>query len=448
MDSIITVAGLAQAPIVTAGAAMRFMGITTSANAPTDLTMLSGMTAVSDHDFTNDSARVDRETTTSTSFTIGYTAADAAGAWIAVAISETEEQKPDLWRYNQNLSSVNHVHLLPTHEADDLFLLGFVGGNNGDTITTPTNWTRFDADGGNTTILPGFFWLEADGTETQVDIVTSAATNSTSTSLLWRIPAALRDITEDPEATIVGPTASGTPNPGTVTPSWGTATNYYFVILLRDANDGISSLGGNYTNEFRYNAQQGTATSEGATSFYETTSSSEDPPSSTVGSTDEEFKVATIAVLIEATITGTGASTLDGVTSSGSGTYTPAAITGTGGSTLQGVTSAGAGTYTPGAITGTGTSTLAGVSSAGTGTFTPPAATGTGASTLDGVTSSGSGTTVDPITGTGTSTLQGVTSTGTGVLSVLGSIGNVTCELVGPECTSVIIGPLAVCEVV
>jgi hypothetical protein len=138
-----------------------------------------------------------------------------------------------------------------------------------------------------------------------------------------------------------------------------------------------------------------------------------------------------------AAITGTGASTLDGVTSAGSGTFTPAPITGTGASTLQGVTSAGSGTFIA-AITGTGSATLQGVTSVGTGVYTPGAITGTGASTLDGVTSEGDGFYIDPITGTGNSTLDGVTSVGVGVFSVAGEIGDVVCTVepvMGVDCS-------------
>lgn len=134
---------------------------------------------------------------------------------------------------------------------------------------------------------------------------------------------------------------------------------------------------------------------------------------------------------VAAPITGTGATTLAGASSAGSGTYTPAAITGTGSSTLSGVTSAGTGTFT-GAITGTGTATLTGVTSTGSGTFTLPAITGTGASTLTGVTSTGSGTLINPITGTGASTLQGVTSTGTGMFQSSALLENITCTIRTP----------------
>jgi hypothetical protein len=113
------------------------------------------------------------------------------------------------------------------------------------------------------------------------------------------------------------------------------------------------------------------------------------------------------------TISGTGASTLAGATSSASGSESIAA---TGSSTLAATTSAATGSET---ISGTATSTLAGVSSTGTGTETLPA--GVGASTLAGVSAAGSGSEV--ISGTESSTLAGVTATGTGTETLPAGVG-------------------------
>jgi hypothetical protein len=124
--------------------------------------------------------------------------------------------------------------------------------------------------------------------------------------------------------------------------------------------------------------------------------------------TDSTTKsVAYTVIPAIAAVTGTGASTLDGATSAGTGTESMLA---TGASTLGGVTSAGSGTVLN-PIAGTGSSTLADVTSAGTGVEGFPA---TGATTLAGVTSAGTGSVANPVSGTGTSTLGGVTSSGAG----------------------------------
>jgi len=66
----------------------------TGANAPSDLTMLSGMTAIHDHDFGTKSARVDRQTTADTAdFTIGYTAAQDDTARVAAAFTAIEARQ-------------------------------------------------------------------------------------------------------------------------------------------------------------------------------------------------------------------------------------------------------------------------------------------------------------------------------------------------------------------
>jgi hypothetical protein len=138
-------------------------------------------------------------------------------------------------------------------------------------------------------------------------------------------------------------------------------------------------------------------------------------------------------------ISGTGASTLAGVTSAGVGVE---GFTATGASTLAGVSSAGAGVVAN-PVSGTGSSTLAGVTSSGSGVLGIIAS---GSSSLDGVVSQGSGTVADPVTGTGSSTLDGVTSQGTGEALVPGHIENVVCDLLGPvgECED--IGPSGDCD--
>lgn len=416
--------------LVTTTAAQRYVIAYSSVDAPASLVPLAGMTAVSDHDFTNDICRVDRETTTSTDFTIGYSTTTVGIAQAAVAIEEGPATPvPTLYRYNWENQATAHVGTYPVLEADDL-LIGIFESNGGHTVTTPTDWAilaAFDGTGG--TMSSGVFYKEATGSEADTfDFLLNVSTNGQALLHLWHIPAAIRDITVPPEITAVGPTASGTPDPGSLTPSWGSAATIWFVDVTRDNSDGISSLGADYDLTFVYDPTL-SATIEQASAWRINTAASEDPPASTVGSTDEEFKAYTIGVKPAASgdVTGSGASTLDGVTSAGSGTFTPPAITGTGSSTLDGVTSAGAGTYTPAAITGAGASLLDGVTSTGSGTFAPPGITGTGASTLDGVASAGSGTFIGAITGTGASTLAGVTSIGAGFFGDI-FLPGITCE--------------------
>lgn len=130
----------------------------------------------------------------------------------------------------------------------------------------------------------------------------------------------------------------------------------------------------------------------------------------------------------------TGASTLEDVTSAGTGIVANP-VTGTGASTLDDVTSAGSGSLN---ITGTGASTLDGVTSSGSGEVGFPA---TGSSTLDGVTSTGIGSVANPVSGTGASTLDGVTSTGTGALTITGT-GASTLDAVTSSGSGIVANPV------
>lgn len=113
---------------------------------------------------------------------------------------------------------------------------------------------------------------------------------------------------------------------------------------------------------------------------------------------------------VASVITGTGASTLAGVTASGVGTET---ISGSAVSALEDVTSAATGTED---IPGAGSSTLTGVTASGSGTET---VSGAGTSTLDGATLVASG--AEAISGTGAPTLDGAALVASGSESIAGS---------------------------
>ena len=278
--------------IVTPSAGMRFVVGFTGLGSPI-MTPLSGMTAISDHDFGNNSEQFARETSTSTDFIIGWsdTGEDAAQAAVAI-IEGPVDPVPALYRHQWQTQAVNHIFTMPETGDGDLLIGLFVASNNGNTVTTPSGgWVRADTPGGNSTFLPALFYLECDGTESgNVNIVTSAGTNSQGQFHLWRVLAAIRDTATPPEFTIVGPTASGTPDPGSLSPSWGSEDTYWFVMLCRDAADGITSLGANYDPQFVVDLGTNTAL---ASAWRQNTASSEDPPSSTVDTTDEEFLAIT-----------------------------------------------------------------------------------------------------------------------------------------------------------
>lgn len=72
-----------------AAVAQRYVGLFSGLNVPSNATPISGMSAIHDNDFTNQSARVDRETSTSSGATsVGYTASAEDCALVALAIGE------------------------------------------------------------------------------------------------------------------------------------------------------------------------------------------------------------------------------------------------------------------------------------------------------------------------------------------------------------------------
>ncbi len=108
------------------------------------------------------------------------------------------------------------------------------------------------------------------------------------------------------------------------------------------------------------------------------------------------------------------ARTLANLTSTAAGTFTPSYV-GTGASTLDGVTSNGAGDHITSTAAGSYTDTLEDADGTGSGTFTIPVRTGSGSAALAPVTASASGTHAAPVfTSTAAVTLGSVTSTASG----------------------------------
>ena len=157
---------------------------------------------------------------------------------------------PVLYRYSFPTSTTAHLCELMPSEADGLFLASAAFSRERDGKRSPL---RRIGPGSTTTLHRRRCSPACSGRSGRVnvsaDFVTSTATNTTGGVHIWYIPPGLRDVTQDPENTTVGPTASGTPDPGSLTPSWGSAANHWFVVLRRDAADGISSLGANYVDE-------------------------------------------------------------------------------------------------------------------------------------------------------------------------------------------------------
>jgi hypothetical protein len=127
---------------------------------------------------------------------------------------------------------------------------------------------------------------------------------------------------------------------------------------------------------------------------------------------------AELLVLSLPTVTGAVASTLGTCTSSGTGAHGAA---GTGASTLDALTSSAAGS----SVTGTGSATLAALTSAATGSTV----TGTASTTLDSLTSAGTG--AHGAAGTGSATLADLTSAALAGSGAAGTASAILADLTG-----------------
>ncbi len=182
--------------------------------------------------------------------------------------------------------------------SGDLVLVFFINDGSDDQ-TTPGDLTRLDTND-STGMEGGAYYRIATGSETG-DLITDEGTfginNEEYAAHVIKIPAAEWHGTTAPEDTTARAT-SGTPNPPNNPPSWGSETdNIWLVAIGRDDDQGISSLGGNYTTNFATTVSStGAGTCEVASSWRINTAASEDPPGSTTTGTDEEWKAWTVAV--------------------------------------------------------------------------------------------------------------------------------------------------------
>ena len=134
---------------------------------PSSAVVLSGMTAVHDHDLGSQATRVDRQTTPGTSdFTFGYTMATDDVAMVAVAVSEIVA--PTAISYiaasSNGGNSTGPSLVLPSTIAPGDGILVFFVCNNGTVTATPSGYTAVGpASDGNA--VTNAFYRVADGSE-------------------------------------------------------------------------------------------------------------------------------------------------------------------------------------------------------------------------------------------------------------------------------------------
>lgn len=187
--------------------------------------------------------------------------------------------------------------------AGDLIIVLFAN-DGGDNQTTPGGTyplTKLDPGNNGTSVEFGAYYRIATGSESGNLIASEATFGVSGEEYTWhvfKVPAAEWHGTTPPElARAGGAGTTGTINPPELTPSWGSAETLWIVVAARDDDDGISSLGANYTTNFAYTESAATTGScEIASSWRINAAASEDPGNATQTNTNEEYIAYTIGV--------------------------------------------------------------------------------------------------------------------------------------------------------
>jgi hypothetical protein len=161
-------------------------------------------------------------------------------------IPEVEDTDLD----EQDTASTSHNIVLPGVMGGDLLIV-VMGSDGNPTLTTPANWTQVGslaASGG--TAKAAVFALVCDGTEdgSTVNFIKSASEESL--IFLYHIRGNnWHGILEDGLHVQFQQTASSVnPDPDTITPSWGEATNLWISFFLSGVNTTISDFPTGFTN--------------------------------------------------------------------------------------------------------------------------------------------------------------------------------------------------------
>lgn len=144
---------------------------------------------------------------------------------------------------------------LPTVAVGDLLILIYVNNGNGSPSSTPpTGWTLLNSGNNHAT-----YYRSCDGSEGSTVTVTVTNGAQNSKPIVIRIPAALRDTAANPESG-VSQVSTASPNPPSVTASWGSGPNNLvlaYCAVDAAATTGITGFPAGYTDY--YNSSNGIA---------------------------------------------------------------------------------------------------------------------------------------------------------------------------------------------
>lgn len=212
---------------------------------------------------------------------------------------------------NYDTTGTDHTVYLPSGiESGDL-LLAFFGCDRGwsaRTITWASGWTQLaNREGGWGYPSVAIYYRVADGTEGEsISVSTSGSEASAHTT--YRITG----YSGTPEINSVATGSSNSPNPGSLSPSWGAKDTLWFAFQCHDGgNDLTTAYPTSYTNgrEDTYDNSGGAGV---ATARRELNATSDDPGTFTIENS-EGWVAYTVAIQPSGGITHTGAGTLAGI---------------------------------------------------------------------------------------------------------------------------------------
>jgi hypothetical protein len=198
---------------------------------------------------------------------------------------------------SETSASTSHVFNLPAGIVSGNLLLAIISAGAAVSFTKPAGWEEIVDDDAVTPVTVWIGYRIADGLEGATATATSSG-SANSAHVSYRITGA--HASAAPEAGTVFYNATSTsPDPPSVTASWGGLDNLFIVALAQQrANKAISAWPANYTGSQVHRQHSGGGGSDGAAAFAtrDLTAASDDPGAFTVDGPGDDVKALTLVV--------------------------------------------------------------------------------------------------------------------------------------------------------
>lgn len=202
---------------------------------------------------------------------------------------------------NDTTNQTNHTVNLPSGIEAGNLLLVFFASDGGPTITFPEGWTQLFQTGANTACKFGAWYRIADGTEGSTITVTTS-NNQMTAHTSYRITG----YSGTPEVATATTGIDYSPNPPSLTPSWGALDTLWFACCGYNSNLTVTVYPTNYTNG-RYDRANNTEGCGTGSARRELNAASENPGMFTLsGSTQWVANTVAVKPVVGAEYTRTG----------------------------------------------------------------------------------------------------------------------------------------------